>query len=138
MKIIHIEEAIDLLENAAAVIVDGGYVTFPNTGSDQYFLCVAQDEAAVEAGEEICFQLQGNREVEVEDDGTMVLIDTEGQPVRLQLLVNPAKHEDALTALLMLVDEDCPRSARSEQLLQAMQEAADLLRLQDFKVWGAE
>lgn len=86
MKTIPLKKAIILLENAAAVIVDDDYVTYPNTSAKGYFLCLARDESAVENGEEETFSAKDNKTVQIDELGRLVLVNEMGDETTVALL----------------------------------------------------
>lgn len=83
---INIETAKILLDSCAAVIIDQNAVVYPgSTDEGSVFLFLSWDDE----GEvyEYTFDEDDNKEVKI-DDRSMILKDSEGEEVSLQLLVN--------------------------------------------------
>ncbi len=76
MKSITLNQAIEILENAAAVMVDGSYVTFPTLfdQNETYFLCLARSENEIEE----TFSAEDNAQVEIDALGGLVMTNTNG------------------------------------------------------------
>lgn len=89
MKKITLKEAYAILENASAVIVDTGFVTYPSlyelTDSDENeFLFLKWDDEGLEFS--VKFEEQSNQEVAI-SGYSMFLVDSDGDEMQLTILV---------------------------------------------------